>query len=346
MLLETIDVDFSDEADALELYRQQDWTDGLPIIVPTSQRLATFLDASGFADRAEEELGIVTPSNRIATVQNVAVNALMAGCRPEHLGIILAATEGILRDEYVLATVSVTDNSATPMLIVNGPSRGTWGVNSGTNALGPGQHANGVLGRAVRLIIRNIGGARDGVETAWCGQPGKFTFCLAEAEEWSPFTPLHQSLGFDADQDVVTVAAIENIVNIVPNNNGDEPLHPAFFHHFTRVMQAIGTNINFSYGSPVVLLSPGHARRLHAEGYDRTRLQEELWEQSKVPLSDLPWGNLGIGDWTVQDDKVLNFAQPSDLLILVAGSKGQGAASMYLQPYCASLAVSVPVWTP
>lgn len=341
-MLETIALD-SEEVSAQEYIHENDWSDGLPVVIPTTELVEHFLAESGYARIRGEVVGTIAPAGLPAAVERIAVNAVMAGCRPEQLGVVIAAIEAMVKPEFQLGDIQVTTNPATPMVIVTGPTAATSGLSSGNGALGPGQHANGPVGRAVRFIMRNIGGAVIGIDHATLGQPAKYTFCLAEGD--SPWEPLHVSLGYQPQDTVVTVAGVENIINVVPIWSRGNDLAPPFLRQFSRLIHTVGTNIYTSYGSPVIVISPGHAQRLAEEGYSRQRLQRELFELGKVPLADMPFGNLQIAQWTLDGEDILITQRPEDILILVAGGD-ESLHSMYMQPFCLGHAASAVVRTP
>jgi hypothetical protein len=326
-------------------FRSEDMTDGLPIIVPTRERVDWFLESSGFGPYRDEVIGSIAPLLVPSTVEDVAVNTLMAGARPEDLGIVLGAIEAMLDPLWALSSIQSTTNPATPFMIVNGPVTRELGLGSGNHALGPGRHANGAIGRAVRLVLRNLGGATDEIDRSSIGQPAKYTCCLAEAELESPWEPYHVSRGFRAEQNVVTVAATENIINVVLTAGRHVPMSGPFFDQFGRLMHVIGTNIYYSYGSPVIVISPGQARRLNEEGYTRERLQQELFEVAKIPLEEFPYGNFPKCEWKVEDGRILPCPDANDIRIFVAGG-GEALHSLYANSFCSTMACSAEVWTP
>lgn len=189
-------------------FRKRGLTDGLPIVVPTVERVDRFIEASGFPRRTE-----IGPSGGVATIENVAVNALMAGGRPEDVGVIFAALEAMRKEPYNLRGVQVTTNPVAPLAIVNGPIRHQLGIDSGPHAISPGDHPNGPIGRAIRFALQNIGEATAEVDRATLGLPAKYTFCLAENEEASPWQPLHVSLGYESNDSVVTMVGPESIID-------------------------------------------------------------------------------------------------------------------------------------
>ncbi|MCU1461688.1 MAG: hypothetical protein JWO37_1763 [Acidimicrobiales bacterium] len=319
-----------------EMFFERGWTDGMAVRLPTTDRVDEFIARSGL-DR-DLVIGPVPPSNGIATVENIAVNALMAGCRPEHLKIVTAAMTAMLQEKFNLYVVQCTTNPVTPLTIVNGPARIDGGMNFGRGALGPGRHWNGAIGRAVRLAMGNLGGSFDeNVDMATHGNPLKFSCCLAEAEEESPWDPLHVALGYSPTDSVVTTAAVEGLIDIVPSYGNTQAKH--LIDHIGRAMRTIGTCYYWSQGNPVVILNPTHAHILDNEGIGRAQLQEVLFQEARVALDTMPLGNIPVGDWKVVDEHALGYARPEDLYIVVAGQTG-GHHTLYAMGFALSYATS------
>jgi hypothetical protein len=335
-----MDLDGADEVELQRWFHERDMTDGLPVIVPTVERVEAFLAASGF--RGEREIGAVDPARGFATVANVAVNAVMAGCRPEHLAVVIAAVEAMLQPAFRLHGVQTTTNPVAPLTIVNGPIRHRLDIDSGRNALSPGQHANGPIGRAIRFVMRNVGGAIGDVDRATLGSPGKYTFVLAEAEEDSPWEPLSVALGHERGADVVSVIGIESFVNTIPVFDTAEPI----IEQLSRALRGGGTNVYWSRGTQLFVINPGHAQILARDGYaERGRLQEELFERGKIPLEDLREGNIAQGVWHEEDGKVFVTESPEDIWIVCAGGP-EPLHSVYMNGFGVNNGVSAPIPAP
>jgi hypothetical protein len=305
--------DFEDADVASGWLRENDLTDGLPVVLPTVERVAAFVEASGFSPATV--VGPVEPGRGIATVELVAVCALMAGCRPEHLGFVLGALEAMIKPAFNLRGIQTTTNPCAPLAIFNGPRAKEVGLHSGRNALGPGRHWNGAVGRAIRLALLNLGQAHGDADMATLGGGNKYTFCLAEDEPASPWPPLHVSLGYDPGDDVVTTVSIESLVNCCAVYDRAD----AVLNSMLKVMRVPGTHLSFSTGSLLWILSPGHARILADGGWTREELREYLFEQAAIPLEDLPFGNSPAGDWVVIDGRIQVTGSPGDIHIMVAG---------------------------
>ena len=197
---------------AYEHAYEQGWTDGLPIIPATAARVKQFVAASGRA--ADDLIGLLPPRKGRATVEAIAVSAIMAGCRPEYMVVIIAAVDAMIDPSYPLEFMQVTTNPMTPFLLVNGPVRNELEINYGTGCLGPGWRANATIGRAIRLIMINIGGALPGVYSKVSfGSPLRYSYICGENEEENPWTPFHVDRGFKREDSTVTVFKASNFCN-------------------------------------------------------------------------------------------------------------------------------------
>src|SRR5438105_13260825 len=187
-------IELGADEDEQEAMFARGWSDGLPLVPPTEERVLRMLD--GTARDPQEVLGLVPPALAAATVEKIAVNAVMAGCKPEYLPVVLAAVEAVLEESFAMHGVLATTMFVGPVVIVNGPIRRRIGMNAKGNALGQGNRANSAIGRALQLVIRNIGEGRpQEVDRATLGNPGKLTYCFAEDEEGSSWEPLSAERG-------------------------------------------------------------------------------------------------------------------------------------------------------
>src|SRR5205807_7246102 len=183
------------------------WSDGLPVVPPTPERVLRMLEGTRRAPG--EVVAVVPPDYAECTVEKAAISAVMAGCRPEYLPVVLTAVEAACTDEFNIHGILATTYFVGPVVIVNGPIAGAIGMNSGVNALGQGNRANATIGRALQLVIRNVGGGRPGgADRATLGNPGKYTFCFAEDEERSPWEPLAVERGLRSGTSAVTLFEI------------------------------------------------------------------------------------------------------------------------------------------
>jgi hypothetical protein len=279
VLLET-----ADDFDAIQrLYRDRRWTDGLPIVPPTRERVDAML--AGVNGQRDALVARLAPAFGAATLEGIAINAVMAGCEPELLPALVAAVQAVSAPELNLQAVQATTNPVAVWIIVNGPLATRLGFASRFNCLGEGHWANATLGRALRLVLRNIGGALPGeMDRATQGQPGRFSFCCAENEAESPWEPLHVERGFRPDQSTVTVVAAEGTLNMNTHSDaGDELLHS-----IARTLMHPASNEYVFGGEPWLVLSPEHAATLAQAGYTRASLKTRLWDISRMSASLLP----------------------------------------------------------
>lgn len=283
-------VDLADLEDEMEAMYDRGWTDGLPVVAPTEARVLRMLEGTS---RAPDEVVAVVPPDLVeCTVEKVAVNAVLAGCRPEYLPVVLAAVAAACTDDFNIHGVLATTMPVGPVVIVNGPIRQRIGMNSGVNALGQGNRANSTIGRALQLVIRNVGGGRPGeVDRATQGNPGKLSFCFAEDEEGSPFEPLSVWRGLDAGVDAVTLFAGEGPRGVVDQLARDPEALAQTFAACLRTVQHPKLVMVFD---AVLVLSPEHGRVFREAGWDRARLLERLGELLSLPGDDVIRGAGGM----------------------------------------------------
>jgi hypothetical protein len=283
-------VELADLEDDMEAMFARGWTDGLPVVPPTEQRVLAML--AGTSRAPDEVVAVVPPDLVECTVEKVAVNAVMAGCLPEHLPVVLAAVEGACTDAFNMHGLLATTFAASPVVVVNGPVRKAIGMNSGGNALGQGNRANATIGRALQLVVRNVGGGRPGeVDRATQGQPGKFTSCFAEAEEDSPFEPLAQSRGVAGS--ALTLFAGSGWWPVCDQlSRTPESLARSFAYALRGVWHH---KLAMAFDAMLVV-SPEHGRVLREGGWDRARLLAELDELLTVPGEELVRGAGGIAE--------------------------------------------------
>jgi len=314
-----------------QLFMRNRWSDGLPIIPPTAPRVEAML---GGTTRARDEVvASIAPAFRAATVERIAINAVMAGCNPDYLPVLIAAVKAAVTPHFNLSGLQSTTNPAAVWLIVNGPIAQKLGVNGGGNCLGPGSWANATLGRALRLLLQNIGGGLPGeMDKATHGQPGKYLFCCAENEAASPWDPLHVERGFAREASTATVVGVLGTWNLNTHAKDADDL-----------LRVIGDSMAFPCssdyvhgGAPWLILSPEHAHLLRREGLSKLDVKHRLWEASKLSAGRLAAKDLGrvqsarrdeLGELT-QETQLPISAKPEDISILVAG--GEGTHSVYL----------------
>jgi hypothetical protein len=251
--------------DEFEAMYERGWSDGLPVVPPTPDRVLAMLEGTR---RAPDEIVAVVPPDLVqCTVEKVAINAVLAGCRPEYLPSVIAAVEAVCTDEFNMHGLLATTWFAGPILIFNGPIRHRLGMNSGVNVLGPGNRANATIGRALQLVVRNVGGGRPGgVDRATLGSPGKYSFCFAENEEDSPWEPLSVARGGAPGASAVTVFGGYGVHALSDQRSRTpEDLAATFAAGMKNVWQ-----------DAVLVVPPDHARVFREAGWSRSRLVEAL----------------------------------------------------------------------
>lgn len=325
-------------AEAIEVAYALGWTDGLPVVPATRALVEPFLAMTEWpADHVVAEL---PPVGGQATVEKIAVNAVMAGCRPEYFPVILAAIAAIADERFSLQGVLGSTHMATPVLVINGPIRSRLEINHGGNLLGPGYRANATIGRAVNLLLRNVGGSYPGTTSkSVFGQGGRFTCCFAEDEDSNPWQPLHVERGFGRTDNTVTAFPGASPQHIY-NPGADDAW--AILDTMADGMAALGNAQLRVMGDAMVVFSPHHVRLLSAAGLKKADVQQYLFDHARQPVEKV---NLMLGKTFSTELKRklwprwLSFEapgamipvvrKPQDILVLVAGGAG-GPHSLYI----------------
>lgn len=332
-------------------FEERGLTDGLPIIPPTEERVGAMLAAVSGPNKS---LGAMPPRWGEATLESIAANAVMAGCIPALFPVIVAAVEAMLQPEFNLYGIQATTHPVAPLLVVSGPIARELGLNSGAGVLGPGFRPNATLGRAIRLILMNIGGAYAGeADRSTHGGPAKFSYCLAENVAESPWSEFHTTRRINHDQNAVTVFGGE-----APHNVNDHESSSAarLLEIVADVMRSLGHNnwylAQAGYNDFVVVLSPEHARMVTDSGWTREDVQRFLFRRAARSVSDLRQGGMwDMRDWPAwmnalaasEDAMVPVVRRSEDILILVAG--GAGKHSVVIPGFGASKSVTRIVGT-
>lgn len=312
-----------DEADALEQLHRLGCTDGLPVVVPTPERVERMVLAA-VADPTVS-LGIMGPLGSNTTIEKIAINTVMAGGTPDHMAIVLAALRALLRPDYDLSEAQSTTHSTTPLVVISGPIATAVGLAGGFGALGPGHRANASIGRAIRLCLLNIGGARPGVaDMALLGHPGKFTMCLTEDLDASPWPSCAVDAGFDPLTSVVTVVGTEAPHSVVFVDDADDPDSPQrLLRVVARAIANPGSNNAFlRTGSVAVALNPEHAAVLARAGMTRADVRCELHRLASNRRGDLRRLNPAFAGRGDDADELAAVPSPDHILLLVAGGAG------------------------
>ena len=306
--------------------------DGLPIVPPTADRVGRMLTANGVDPDAI--VCQLAPLFADATWQDIAINAVMAGCKPEYLPVVAAAIDAMAEPEFNLIGIATTTGSASTLVIVNGPVAQRIAMNAGANALGPGNRANATIGRAVRLCLQNIGGAKAGeIDMATLGQPAKFAFCFAENESASPWAPLHVDRGFASTDSVVTVVGNSGIVEVVDSSSTSAETLAQTFAQSMLIAGTLGGGGLLGGGEPLLVLPPEQAVLLDQAGCSKAQFMALVWERAIFPLDRLsPAIRAHLLERRPSDPgdgqgaPLRVAAKPQDIMVVVAGGVGIKAA--------------------
>jgi hypothetical protein len=324
-----------------KLFIERRWGDGLPVIPPTVDAVEDMLRHT---HRAPDEIvARIAPAFGVATVEHVAINAVIAGCDPAYLPVLIAATEAVAAPEFNLQSIQATTHPVAVWLIVNGPIVNRLGINAGANCLGQGAHANATLGRALRLILQNIGGALPGeMDRATHGQPGKYTFCCAENEDLNPWEPLHVERGFARAASTVTVVGAGGLLNnTILTQHADDLLRV-----IADTIAHPSSNDYWFGGAPWLVFSPEHAAVLNRAGLSKSEVKRRLWHESKMAAGRMAREDLvrtqaarvsELGE--IGPDTMLPVSPtPDEIGIIVAG--GAGTHTVYVPSFGPTRAVT------
>jgi hypothetical protein len=314
-----------------DYFYEHGWTDGFPIVPPTEARVEAMLAGMPWRD-ATDVISIVPPRMGTASLRQIAVNAVMAGAKPEYLPVIVAALQAVSEPAYGLSHRQTTTHAGAPLIIVNGPVVQRLRINCGRGLFGPGWRANATIGRALRLTLVNVGGAGPAVDASQTGHPGKYTYCIAEYEAANPWEPLHVERGFARDDDVVTVVNTEAPHSMTENIQTDPD---EIMTTFASCMATLGVNNLYSQGTPVLVLGIEHARHIAAAGWSKQDVQRVLFERARQPWGLMKHRGKSKGPRFPEfvdrnDDRsmVPIVREARDLVVIVGG--GAGGKSMFL----------------
>ena len=323
-------IELGDHEDVFEFMFERGLTDGLPAVPPTPERVARML--TGTMRDPREVIATVPPNLAPLTIEKVAINAVMAGCRPEYLPVVNAVLEAVCTDEFNIHGIMSTTWGATPVIVVNGPIRRRLGMNMGMMALGYGNRANATIGRAVKLALRNVGGAKPGdIERSTLGAIGKFTTCFAEWEERSPFEPLHVERGFGKDENVVTVFGLEA---------GSRQIADQTSRTARALVGSLGLGLEACWhpkqhgsGEVLLIICPEHADTIARDKWTKGQIRARIQEITSRPLRELipddesgegvPLKALGLTNPTPEqlEQKIPKFRRPENINMIVAGGE-------------------------
>jgi hypothetical protein len=353
-ILQSKRIETSDEA-VERLFYARGWTDGLPIVPPTPERVLRMLEGT---DREPGEvIGGVPPKFGEATVEKIAINAVLAGCGPEHLPVVLAALEAMLQDQFNLYGIQATTHVVAPLVVVNGPIGEELDIACGYNCFGQGHRANAVIGRAIRLVLNNVGGATPGkLDRATFGTPAKYSYCIAENEQENPWEPLHVERGFDRGTSTVTMIGGEGPHNI--NEHGSTTAEGILKTVAETMCQPGTNNVYYYQEGPWVVLSPEHAAAIAKGGWSKQQVKAYLFENSQIPITRFSrenverfllhrwpaWLQERVRAWLSdpsQEVRIPLSGRAEDVNLIVAG--GAGKHSLFLPTFGASRSVTLPI---
>ena len=319
-----------DELSAIDWCYEQGWTDGLPVVPPARERVERFLAAAGRPP--EEIVASHGTTGRHCSVQDAAINAVMAGCLPQYFPTVLAALEALNEDAYNFHGSTASTGGSGPVLIVSGDIQEEIGLNVGVNVFGPGARANATIGRAIRLVILNIFQMTPGIaDRSTTGWPGKYSCCIGENINYSPWAPLHVELGFPPEVSTVTTFAASGFYNIENHYTSDPD---TLLDTFVDTMSSLGA---LTDGQSLVVMAPEHAQIVASSGYTREDVQRYLLERAQRPRPI--WWRTGSGrrggpstGWRrarptgagARGRAFRRGREPADILIVVAGGEAGG----------------------
>ena len=332
-LLSSRNIQLADLEDDAEGCYERGWSDGLPVIPPTKVRVIRMLKGT---DRSPGEIiGNIPPDNAPCTIEKVAINAVLAGCKPEYFPIVLASVQAALQDKFCMHGLLCTTYFSGPVMIVNGPVVQQVGLNNGINALGQGSRANATIGRALQLLIRNVGGGvPGGIDRAVMGNPGKYTFCFAEDESDADWSTLAQDRGFERSESVINLFAGEGLQPIVDQKSRDPD---SLARNMAASLRAVVNTKLYGVADAVLVVCPEHRRVFREGGWNKDDLKNALYDNLMTPGSELILGAQGIAEGMPEkfENKVIGKFRDDGLHITSAGSKA-GMFSAIISGWVAS----------
>lgn len=323
--LKSRELAIASEEDDIEACFDRGWSDGLPVVPPTPERVMRML--TGTRRDPGEVLGLVPPDLSECTVEKVAINAVLAGCKPEYLPVVITAVEAALQDEFCMHGLLATTYYSGPMVIVNGPLSRAIGMNSRGNALGQGNRANATIGRALQLVIRNVGGGKPGgVDRSVFGNPGKYTYCFAEDETNSCWESLSVERGFDESASTVTLFAADGMQGIV-DQKSREP--ESLCRSFAAGLRVVGHPKMVLASDAILLVSPEHERVFREANRTKKMLKDRLMALLTVSSDELIAGAGGIAEGLpakLAGRQIPKFREGGFHIVRAGGSAGMFSA--------------------
>ncbi len=321
-------IEVADYFDWLEEAYRRGWTDGMAVAPPVTERVEAMIRHLG--RDPQESLGTVPPKGGGATIEKLAINSVMAGCRPAYFPVVVTALACMLEPDFNLNGVLLTTHSCEPLVIVNGPAARDLGINADHGVFGSGYRANATIGRALELIFWNLGGRRPGAsDKSTFAHPGRWSFVIAENEAASPWPPLHVERGLAQNDSAVTVFACEAPQNVSVHGTAEQ-----FLRAFVDATARVGSNNYVAGGQRLLVIGPESARVLAAAGHTKASIRRHVWEHARLTVRHLKecgafvreYAREGWPSWIDVDDddaRVPPTAVPEDILVIVAGGEGR-----------------------
>jgi len=320
-----ISFEVEDAPAANELFWRNGWTDGLPIVAPTPERVAEFLEVAGLA--AEDVVGTEVVRERSISAGKIAINAVMAGCLPSYMPVLVSVVQALCEPEYSLHGASASTGGSAPLIVVNGPIRTRLGMESQHSAFATNNRANATIGRAERLILMNVLGSIPGqMDRSTLGHPGKLTFCIAEDEEDSPWTPLAQERGVPPGASAVTVMAAESLHQVL-NEWTHDPRE--LLETLAAAMRANMLTYSIWAGNYALVLPSQPRQVLTDAGWSKDDVREYIFQSARVTRGQ--WRDVGKAIIAKRSDESRVYTalrDPSDLLVVAAGGPAGGFAAI------------------
>ena len=265
------EISLGEDEDEMEACFDRGWSDGLPVIPPTRERVLRML--SGSSRQADEVVGLVPLDLASCTIEKIAINAVMAGCKPEYMPVVIASVEAALQEEFCMHGLLATTYFSSPLIIVNGPVSRRIGMNSKGNTFGQGNRANATIGRALQLVVRNVGGGKPGgVDRSVFGNPGKYTFCFAEDELGSCWESLAVERGFTDGVSTVTLFAADGVQGVVDQKSRDPE---SLCRSFSASLRTVGHAKMIMAADAILVISPEHERVFRLAGWSKAASKTE-----------------------------------------------------------------------
>ncbi len=322
-ILQARSIELAEAEDTMEACYDRGWSDGLPVVPPTPLRVMRMLNGS--ERDAAEIVGNAPPDNVPCSIEKIAINAVMAGCKPEYFPVVIASVEAALQDRFCMHGLLCTTYFSSPVMVVNGPISKQIGMNSGVNALGQGNRANATIGRALQLIIRNVGGGvPGGIDRANMGSPGKYTYCFAEDESDENWASLAMDRGFERKDSVISLFAGDGLQPVLDQQSRTPQ---SLAKSMAMSLRSVAHTKLFGMADAILVVCPEHRRVFREGSWNKEDLRKALYEELMTPGAEIIRGanDIAEGMPVKFKDKMLNKFRDDGLHIVTTG----GTAGMF-----------------